>query len=131
MKSLYNSIKNLIEESEMLLIQYSISNEELIVYKKWTDYFYATLITKNINETITEIAARGLEFKVRKIKNPVLRWIYEEFTIGKDNISYNAPYLRKHTESDYNKRYIFWTMQKLKGLKLNLSENLNASRNWY
>ena len=128
MKNLYNSIIKLIEESEMLLTEYSVSNDELIVYKKWTDYYYATLIAKNINETITEIATRGLEFKVRKIRNPILRWFYEEFTSSGDEISYKARYFKKPTDSDYNKRYIFETMQKLEGLKFNLELEIQKSK---
>ena len=121
-----SKLDSLINESNNLLTKEFVYLDEITDYKKKCAIIYISLINENINFTITDIAKRGLKFKVRRIKNPFYRWIYNQLTTARDDISYNAPYLVKHTNSDYFKKYIFRTKQTLEGINHNLKLYQNA-----
>ena len=120
MIDIINIIDQLIGESENLIAKDTLTQDELIKFKKKSTKIFISLKNKEFNDTINEIADRGLKFEVKKIKNPIYRWIYTQFTTARDEITYNAPFLKKYTESDYNKIYIFRTKQTLEGLLFNL-----------
>ncbi len=120
MFELINNCKNLILHSEKLLSQKCVSEKEYIDYKNQCDAQFSCLISLNINYTLSELSKMGLEFEVKRIKNPFYRWLYFLLTTARDNITFNAPYLKGHTESDYNKQYIFWTKARLEGILFNL-----------
>lgn len=120
MINIISNLNSLIIESNNLLTKKSVTHDEITNYKKKCAKFFISLINENVNYTITDIAKRGLKFEVKRIKNPFYRWIYDSLTIARDDISYNAPYLKKHSDSDYNKRYVFRTKQTLEGLNYNL-----------
>jgi hypothetical protein len=101
----------------------TISRNEKTSYKKKCISLYYNIVKRDFNSSINDLSKRGLKFEVTIIKNPVYQWIYSFFR-SKDALSYNAPYLLSHTESDINKRYIFWTKQRLEGIKFNLEKIL-------
>lgn len=108
--------------SEQLLNQEEISADELYAYKMQCAKYFVFLINENIiNETITEIAQRGLSFKNFEVENPILRWIYYNLFKLRDDIYYNAPYLKGSSKTDLAKQYIFWIDKKLDGIEFNLS----------
>lgn len=120
MSNIISKLNSLVIDSDNLLSQEYITLEEITGYKRKCATVYVSLINKNINNTITELAERGLKYEVKKIKNPFYRWLYYQLTTARDNITYNAPFLKKHSDSDYNKKYIFWTKQKMMGIIHNL-----------
>jgi len=121
MNKILSKLNSLIEESEKLLSQQNISNEEIAVYRKKAATLFIFLINKNLDDTINEIAERGLKYKVKKIKNPFFRWIYYQLTTARDDITFEAPYLKGHSELDYIKQYIFWTKMTLEGIITSLN----------
>ena len=113
-------LNDLVSYSDDLLSRETISVEEYTVYKKRCSSIYVLLINKKINITVSELALRGLKFEVKRIKNPLLRWLYMQASTARDNITYNAPFLKRYSEVDYMKQYIFWTKKKIEGLIFNL-----------
>ena len=125
MVDLILSLENMISDSEKLLIKDKVNSDEITTYKKKSAELFIKIINSNINETVNDLAKRALNFEIKKIKNALFRWIYEQLTTARDDITYNAPYLKKHTDSDYRKRYIFWTKENMKGLIFNLKRIYN------
>ena len=120
MRYIILDIDNIIINSKELLTKDFVTSKEIINYKKGCAKIYVQLINESSNSLIKELAKRGLEFKIKKIKNPIYRWIYYSFTAARDNITFQAPYLKGSSESDYSKQYIFWTKHKLEGIAYNL-----------
>ncbi len=112
----------IIQESEELLNKESLDFKDKTNYKKKCDSFYIELINQNINSIITDLAQQGIEYDITKVRNPLFRWLNNKFTEARDNISFNAPCLKKKTDSDYYKTYVFWTKQKLLGIKTHLNK---------
>lgn len=122
---LVSVVHDLIEKSDKLLLQQEMSSNELKDYKQLTNSIFARLMKEGLNNTITEISLEGLKFKVTKINNPVLRWLYDMLR-SKGAITFNAPFLVRHSESDYSKRYVFWIKMKLEGLLFNLNALISS-----
>ncbi|MCK4662291.1 MAG: hypothetical protein KAT68_05460 [Bacteroidales bacterium] len=120
MESVINNIEQLIEKSEILLTKKKLTFSELNIFKKESNKMFLFIKEQNYNYTINDIVNRGLDFKVKRIKNPVFQWIYNLLTEARDDITYNAPFLKKRTDSDYYKTYIFRTIQTMNGLIFNL-----------
>lgn len=106
----------LVKDSDSLLKKESVILEEVTDFKTKCATIFIEIINLNYNNTTTELAQQGLKYEVKRIKNPIYRWFYNLFTEARDNITFDSPYLKKQTDSDYNKSYIFWTKQRLIGL---------------
>ena len=115
-----NYINELITLSESLLEQESLPNNEYRHFKNQSEAYFSYLISSDIDSVISDLAKMGLYFKVRRIKNPFFRRLFFFATKARDNITFNAPYLKGHTESDYNKQYVFWIKKCLEGILFNL-----------
>ncbi len=111
-----SDLNALIKDSDSLLIKDSVNLLEKSYFKKKCATIFIEIIKLNYNDTITELARQGLKYEVKKIRNPIYRWFYNFFSEARDNVTFNAPFLKKHTDSDYYKTYIFWTRQRLVGL---------------
>lgn len=122
MNSIITKLESLIIESDILLEKQTLTLNEFNIHRSNCDLIYKILINMEISSSITDIAERGLKFRITKLTNPLYQWIYY-LLHSRDVITYNAPYLIKHTDSDYFKRYVFWTKQKLNGLVYNLTSN--------
>lgn len=128
MRNIIQKINMVLIYSDQLLTKPEVFEDEIYNYKKEASSIYVELINMNISDIISEIAMRGLRFKIRKIQNPILRWMYYQLTSSRDHITYNAPYLKRYSESDYNKQYIFWTRHKFMGLKHNIEMSMTEPR---
>ena len=125
MKEIVSQVDKVIVDGKVLLSKPTLKGEDLNLFKKNSFKVFKLIIEKNINETLSELAARGFETNIKRFKNIIYQRIYNFFTESRDDITYDAPYLKKRTESDYNKAEIFWTIEKLKGIKHNLELLMN------
>jgi hypothetical protein len=123
MAEIIKTLKKTIEESNLLLEKEIITNEEIINYKRMCLDIYFSIINENYNETINDIAKRGLKYEVTRFNNPIIQWFYNQLTEARDWITFKAPYLRKKTDSDYYKTYIFWTIKRIEGIIDNFENN--------
>ena len=112
----------LIKGSDSLLKNNSVNLLEKTDFKKKCATIFIEIINLKYNDTITKLAQQGLNYEVKRIQNPIYRWFYNLFTEARDNITFDAPYLKKRTDSDYYKTYIFWTKQRLLGITKHLNE---------
>lgn len=120
MTEVIKNVKETIEKSNNLLEKNAVTNEEITNYKRMClDLFYS-LLKENYNETINDIAKRSIKYDVIRFENPIIQWFYNQITEARDWITFKAPYLRKKTDSDYYKTYIFWTVKRLEGIIMNL-----------
>jgi len=119
MQHVISRIECLIKRADNYLKQEDVLNKEMYSFKKDCAKIYIEVINANYSDLINDLAKRALSYEEIKISNPVFQWFYSRFK-SRDAISYQAPFLIKHTDSDYNKRYIFWTRMKLKGLLYNI-----------
>lgn len=117
-----SDLNSLLNHSDSLLKSDFVSLLEITEYKKKCVTTFLETITQNYNETVTQLAQQGLKYEVKRIKNPIYRWLYNLFTEARDNITFDAPYLKKRTDSDYHKTYIFWTKQRIIGITKHLNE---------
>lgn len=120
MKQVYSYVINMVSKSKKILEQDVISPDEFHEFKKDCESVYTLILKECQSPTIKELALKGLRFKVKKIRNPFLRWIYYQLTAARNEITYQAPYLKGSSESDYFKQYIFWTKMKMEGIIYNL-----------
>jgi len=120
MTSVIKKVKDIIGKSNVLLEKDVLTTEEITNYKRMSLDFFYWLLNENYNETINDIANRCIKYEVLRFKNPIIQWIYNQLTEARDWITFKAPYLRKKTDSDYYKTYIFWTVKRLEGITMNL-----------
>ena len=120
MNEFIHLLERKIIDSDTLLEKEIVTEEEVVNFKNDCSKIYISLLDNDLNETINDLAKRGFKYEVKRFKNPIVQWIYNKLTEGKDWITFNAPYLRKRTDSDYYKTYIFWTKKKLEGIIFNL-----------
>ena len=125
MNNIISKLEALIIESDNLLEKQTLSSEEFKVHRSNCNLLFKSLINMKIDNSITDIAERGIKFRISKLTNPFYQWIYNRLH-SRDVITFNAPYLIKHSDSDYFKRDIFWTKQKLNGLVYNLINNKSS-----
>jgi|GEM_PF-3206319 len=123
-----SDLSTLIDDSEILLKKDAVSLEEKTDFKKKCATIFVEIINARHKNTTTELAKQGLKYEVRKIKNSTCRWIYNLITEARDHITFDAPYLKKKTDSDYYKTYIFWTKQRLEGIRKYLKEYTGIKR---
>jgi len=109
-------LNGLVKDSDNLLKKDIVNSEELKVFKRKCAISYRKIINLNYNNISIELAQQGLRYEIKRIKNPIYRWLYNFITEARNNITFDAPYLKKRTDSDYNKTYIFWTRQRLIGI---------------
>lgn len=117
-----SDLNALIKDSDSLLKNDSVNHLEKTDFKKKCATIFIEIINQKYNDTITDLAQQGLKYEVKRIQNPIYRWFYNLFTEARDNITFDAPYLKKRTDSDYYKTYIFWTKQRLLGITKHLNE---------
>nr|WP_321485038.1 hypothetical protein [uncultured Draconibacterium sp.] len=117
-----SELKVLVKDSDGLLNKDSVNLDEVTDFKKRCATNFIEIINLDFNDTTTELAQQGLKYEVKRIKNPFFRWFYNLFTEARDNITFDAPFLKKRTDSDYHKTYIFWTNQRLIGITKYLNE---------
>ena len=120
MKDIINLINGVISEAKSLLQKDKLESDDLKVYRNKSDSTFQIILDRNINETINELAKRGFESNIKKSRNPVIHWIKKNIAEDKDDITFDAPYLRKKSKSDYYKADIFWIVQKLEGILTNI-----------
>lgn len=113
------AIKALVQESKFLLSKQELSEDEIFDFKSKSNAAFLNLIKNVRDKIIIETAQSGLDYKVRKESNLIIRWI-SDFLRSKGAYSMNAPFLVKHTETDYRKRYVFTIKNKLEGILFNL-----------
>jgi hypothetical protein len=118
MKDKIKELAQLIEKSEKLLSQSLVTSNEINDYKSCINSTLSNIINTETDETIVDISRRCLQIKIKRITNPISQKI-QSFLDNREAFTFNAPFLIKHTDSDYNKRYIFWTKQSLDGIKHN------------
>ncbi|PXY02712.1 hypothetical protein DF185_01050 [Marinifilum breve] len=123
-----SDLSALIKDSEALLKKDAVSLEEKTDFKKKCAISFVEIINAKQINTATELAKQGLKYEVIKIKNPTCRWIYNLITEARDHITFDAPYIKKKTDSDYYKTYIFWTKQRLEGIRKYLKEYTGIKR---
>ena len=123
MAEIIKTLKKTIDESNILLEKEIITNEEIINYKRMYLDIYFSILNENYNETINDIAKRGLKYDVTRFNNPIIQWFDNRITEARDWITFKAPYLRKKTDSDYYKTYIFWTIKRIEGIIYNFENN--------
>jgi hypothetical protein len=123
MAEIIKTLKKTIDESNILIEKEIITNEEIINYKRMCLDIYFSILNENYNETINDIAKRGLKYDVTRFNNPIIQWFYNRITEARDWITFKAPYLRKKTDSDYYKTYIFWTIKRIEGIIYNFENN--------
>ncbi|MEQ8908165.1 MAG: hypothetical protein RIC95_03155 [Vicingaceae bacterium] len=119
-EALVQEIGKVLAMAKSLLSKETVEPSEYNIYNKECRALFTNLINSDFDDLTKELANIGLRVKVRKIENPILRWFYYLFTVGKNDLTYQAPYLKGSTESDYFKQYIFWTKFKLEGITHNL-----------
>lgn len=117
-----NIINSLIQESKILLSKYELSENEIFEFKSKSNAVFISLIKNTTDDIIKKIAQSGLDFKVTKENNLIIRWILD-FLKSKGAYSLNAPFLVGHTETDYQKRYVFAIKNKLEGILYNLKNS--------
>ena len=120
MNTIEDDINNVIADGQLILKKNIATEKDLISFRKKSDSLFSLLIKKNIDSLINELANIGFRSNIKKFDNKVIQWIYNQLTEGKNDITYNAPFLKKKTNSDYFKTDIFWTIQKLEGILYNL-----------
>jgi len=128
MKDITNLIIGMISEAKSLLQKDKLDSDDLKEYRNKSDSTFQIIIDRNINETINELAKRGFESNVKIFRNPIIQWIYNLLTEAMDDITFDAPYLKKKSKSDYYKADIFWIVQKFEGILTNI-ENVNKLSN--
>jgi len=128
MKDIINLIIGVISEAKSLLEKDKLDSDDLKEYGNKSDSIFQIIIDRNINETINELAKRGFESNVKIFRNPIIQWIYNLLTEAMDDITFDAPYLKKKSKSDYYKADIFWIVQKFEGILTNI-ENVNKLSN--
>lgn len=120
-------VHHLMKEADGLLKLHSLSEQQTASFKQQCMELFRALCDDKYGYTINDIAKRNLNAEIRRFRNPVLQWIYVELTSARDHISYNAPYLKRHSDSDYCKQYVFSIKQTLQGILFNLA--LNNTKN--
>lgn len=123
-----SDLSALIKDSETLLKKDAVSLEEKTDFKKKCVLIFVEIIKLNHTNTTTKLARQGLKYEVIKYKSPICRWINNLITEARDHITFDAPYLKKKTDSDYYKTYIFWTKQRLEGIRKYLKEYTGIKR---
>lgn len=119
MKEIIDQIDKVIAGGKVLLSKPTLRDDDLILFKKSSYKILKLILAKNINETITELAERGLEYEVKRIRKPFYQWIFNQLN-SREAFMYGAPFIIKHSDSDYFKKYIFGTNKKLEGIVHNL-----------
>ena len=125
MKNIILTLNSLVSDSKRLLAQDTVGKSEVDKYMRdCSDVFYS-LIAKSKNELVVDQAEQGLDYEVSRIDNGFLRWGCNYLTEAINSFTFNAPYLRKKTDSDYYKTYVFWTKKRLEDLlrRLNNSDS--------
>ena len=126
---MFGKLKNIIEhqiiKSENLLEEDNIGQLEIEQFKSECVEIFQEIITTQVDETSVDLAKQGIEYKVKKVKSPLLRWIYNYLTEARDNITFSAPFLKKKSDSDYHKTYVFWTKMRLEGLASHFERTSN------
>jgi len=120
MTEVIKNVKDIIEKSNVLLEKDVVTIEEKTNYKRICLDFFYWLLDENYNETINDIAKRSIKYEVIRFDNSIFQWFYNQLTETRDWITFKAPYLRKKTDSDYYKTYVFWTVKRLEGIIMNL-----------
>lgn len=111
-----SKIDKQISISSSLLDKGTISSKDIQSYKNSSKLLFDEILNLNIDSHLTDQAKQGLCFDVKKIQNTALRKLINFFSEARNNITYDAPYLKKETDSDYYKTYIFWTRMRLEGI---------------
>ncbi len=120
MKDIINLIIGVISEAKSFLLKDKLDSEDLKEFRRKSDSTFQIILDRNINETINELAKRGFESNVKIFRNSIIQWIYNQLTEARDDITFEAPYLKKKTKSDYYKADIFWIVQKFEGILTNI-----------
>ena len=120
MNDIINLILGVISEAKSILLKDKLDSDDLKEFRRKSDSTFQIILDRNINETINELAARGFESNVKTFRNPIIQWIKKNIAEDKDDITYDAPYLKKKSKSDYYKTDIFWIVQKLEGILTNI-----------
>jgi len=120
MKDIINLIIGVISEAKSILLKDKLDSEDLKEFRRKSDSTFQIILDRNINDTINELAKRGFESNVKIFRNPIIQWTYNNLTEARDDITFNAPYLKKKSKSDYYKTDIFWIVQKFEGILKNI-----------
>ncbi len=120
MRDIINLIIEVISESRSILLKDKLESKDIEEFRRKSDSAFQIILDRNINETINELAKRGFGFNVKIFRNPIIQWIYNQLTEARDDITFDAPYLKKKSKSDYYKADIFWIVQKFEGILSNI-----------
>ena len=131
MEDFISLIKGVISEAKIILLKEKLESEDLKEFRQKSDSTFQIMLDSNINETLNELAKRGFESNIKKYRNPIIQWIKKNIAEDKDDITFDAPYLKKKSKSDYYKTDIFWIVQKLEGILANIEivNKLNNKKN--
>ena len=122
---IHENINILIRDAEQMLNQENISIEEKVLYKRRCVETFVNLIKEELNDTISEKAKAGLEFRIIEYKSPILGWINRNLLSARDNTTYNANFFTKNSEEANIKKYVFGLKQILMGISFNLGKLLD------
>ncbi len=114
-------LNSLISECQKLQKIEVLEDKVFLLYKGRCDDIFKKLVNAELTTTISEIALSGVNLKVKEVRNPVMKFLVSFFNY-KPAITFNAPFLTKHSRSDNLKKHVFWTEMKLKGLLFNLAK---------
>ena len=70
MNNIIPKLEALLIESDNLLEKQILTPEEFKIHRSNCDLLFKSLINMNINNSITDIAERGIKFRITKLTNP-------------------------------------------------------------
>ncbi len=112
-------IEFLLKESENLLTENDINENRFNEFKNKCVHMFYDIREANINETVSNIATRGIKLKIKIIDGRLHRFIYNLLK-SKDAHLFQAPFLIEHNEEANFKKYIFEARGFFDGIRLNL-----------
>ncbi len=112
-------LEKLVVDADTLLSNSTVEEVELQNIKKRYFSLLIRLIDINVNATVTELAKNGIRITINRIEGKVNQFLYNFWNMY-DVITYQAPYLLKHTDSDYRKKYLLEMKMKTNGILHNL-----------